>query len=68
MHKCLRHRDAFRLLFLSLLLLLLLSFLLLFIYLTSVQRHINDKTNLKSQSLQLDYLHLIKNKISKTII
>ena len=46
MLKGLRHRDAF-------LLIVFTNIATIAFYLTSVKRHINDKTNQKSQSLRL---------------
>ena len=46
------HRDAF-LLIIYIIIAIIIIITLVF-YCTSVKRHINDKTNLKSQSLRLD--------------
>ena len=51
MLKGLRHRDAF-LLIIFIIIAIIIIITIIF-YLPSVKRHINDKTNLKSQSLRL---------------
>ena len=51
MLKGLKHRDAF-LLIIFIIIAIIIIITIIF-YLPSVKRHINDKTNLKSQSLRL---------------
>ena len=54
MLKGLRHRDAFLLIiFIIIAIIIIIIIITIIFYLPSVKRHINDKTNLKSQSLQL---------------
>ena len=55
MLKGLRHRDAFLLIIFIIIAIIIIIIIIITIifYLPSVKRHINDKTNLKSQSLQL---------------
>ena len=52
MLKGLRHRDAFLLIIFVIIAIIIIIITIIF-YLTSVKIHINDKTNLKSQSLRL---------------
>ena len=52
MLKGLRHRDAFLLIIFIIIAIIIIIITIIF-YLPSVKRHINDKTNLKSQSLRL---------------
>ena len=54
MLKGLRHRDAFLLIiFIIIAIIIIIIIITIIFYLPSVKRHINDKTNLKSQSLRL---------------
>ena len=55
MLKGLRHRDAFLLIIFIIIAIIIIIIIIITIifYLPSVKRHINDKTNLKSQSLRL---------------
>ena len=48
-----RHRDAFLLIIFIIIAIIIIIVIPTFFCLTSVKRHINDKTNLKSQSLRL---------------
>ena len=59
-------RDAF-LLIIFIIIAIIIVITIVF-HLTSVKRHINDKTNKKVKVYDWIYLHLIKNKISKTTI
>ena len=52
MLKGLGHRDAFLLIIFVIIAIIIIIITIIF-YLTSVKIHINDKTNLKSQSLRL---------------
>ena len=54
MLKGLRHGDAFLLIiFIIIAIIIIIIIITIIFYLPSVKRHINDKTNLKSQSLRL---------------
>ena len=53
MLKGLRHRDAFLLIIFIIIAIIIIIIITIIFYLPSVKRHINDKTNLKSQSLRL---------------
>ena len=54
MLKGLRHRDTFLLIiFIIIAIIIIIIIITIIFYLPSVKRHINDKTNLKSQSLRL---------------
>ena len=53
MLKGLRHGDAFLLIIFIIIAIIIIIIITIIFYLPSVKRHINDKTNLKSQSLRL---------------
>ena len=53
MLKGLRLRDAFLLIIFIIIAIIIIIIITIIFYLPSVKRHINDKTNLKSQSLRL---------------
>ena len=53
MLKGLRHRDTFLLIIFIIIAIIIIIIITIIFYLPSVKRHINDKTNLKSQSLRL---------------
>ena len=53
MLKGLRHRDAFLLIIFIIIAIIIIIIITIIFYSPSVKRHINDKTNLKSQSLRL---------------
>ena len=53
MLKGLRHRDAFLLIIFIIIAIIIIIIITIIFYLPSVKRHIDDKTNLKSQSLRL---------------
>ena len=67
MPKGFRHRDAFLLLIFIIIAIIIIVITIAF-HLTLVKGYINDKTNKKVKVYDWVYLHLIKNKISKTTI